>query len=85
MATHRHQEPGAQTLAEVSTPFTKRSKRALTGRVQDERWERRIEEDWQRHFETLQECIRELLTKHQHLRMELMEAGKPSQKWRRDA
>ena len=32
-----------------------------------------------RHFETLRQCLCELLTKNQHLRMKLMEAGKASQ------
>jgi len=85
MATHQHQEPAAQALVEVIAPSTRRSKRASTGRVRDEQWERRIEKDWQGHLETLQQCVRELLIKNQHIRMELMETDKPSQQWRQDA
>jgi hypothetical protein len=79
MATHQHQMPAAQTLAGVICLSTKRSKGASTKRVRIEQWERRIEEDWQGHLETLRQCICELLIKNQHLPMTLIEADKPSQ------
>ena len=79
MATQQHQIPAAHTLAGVICSSTKRSKRAPTKRVRNEQWERRIEEDWQGHLETLRQCIFEILINNQHLRMELVEADKPSQ------
>jgi len=79
MATHQHQAPASQTLAKVIGSSTKRSKRASTKRLRNNQWERRFEEDWQGHLETLRQCIGELLNGHQHLQMELMEADRPSQ------
>ena len=79
MATHQHQVPAGQTIAEVVGSPTKRSKRVLTKRIRNEQWERRIEKDWQGYLETLRHCISEILIGNQHLRMELMKAGKPSQ------
>ena len=79
MATHQHHAHSAQTLAEVIGSSTKRSKRASTKRFRDERWERRIERDWQAHLETLRQCISEILIGNQHPRMELMKAGKQGQ------
>jgi len=76
MATHQHQAPAGQTLAQVVRSSTKRPKTVSAQRVRDEQWERRIEEDWQGHLETLRQCICELLIKNQHLRMG---ADKPSQ------
>jgi hypothetical protein len=79
MAAHQHQAHVAQTLAEVNGSSAKRSKRASTKRFRNEQWKRRIEEDWQGHLETLRQCICGLLINNQHLRMELVEADKPSQ------
>jgi hypothetical protein len=79
MTTNQHRVPAAQTLAEVMGLSTRRSNRASAKRVRHEQWEQRIERDWQGHFETLRQCICELLIKNQHLRTELMEADKPSQ------
>jgi hypothetical protein len=79
MATHQHQAPAGQTIAEVIGSSTKRSKRASTKRFRNEQWARRIEEDWEGHLETLRHCICELLIGSQHLRIDLMEADKPGQ------
>ena len=78
MATHQHQAR-AQTLAEVIGSPTKRSNRVSAQRVRNEQWERRIERDWERHLETLRQCISELLIGNQHARMDLIKAGKRRQ------
>ena len=72
MAAHYHRENSAQTLTGVIGSSTKRAKGASTKRFRKEQWEG----DWQRHLETLRQCICELLIKNQHLRMG---ADKPSQ------
>ena len=79
MTTHQHQESAGQTLADVIGSCTERPKRASTKRLRNQRWERRIEEDWQEHLETLRQCISELLIGNQHPRMELMKADKRGQ------
>jgi hypothetical protein len=79
MATDQYQAPAVQTLAEVIGSSKERSKRALTKRVRNEEWERRIEKDWQGHLETLRQCISELLIGNQRPRMDPMKADKPSQ------
>jgi hypothetical protein len=79
MATHQHQAPAAQAQAEGIELPAKRSKRASTVRSRNEQWERRIEEDWQGHLETLRECISELLIVNRHPRMEPMKADRRSQ------
>jgi hypothetical protein len=40
---------------------------------------RRIEEAWQGHLATLQQCVCELLLKNQQLRMALIAANEPEQ------
>jgi hypothetical protein len=75
----------AQTFRGVICSSTKPSKTASAKRIQNERWERRIEEDWQGHLETLRQYICELLIKNQPFGMKLMEADKPSQEWFPDA
>jgi hypothetical protein len=77
MGTRQHHAPAGRTLAEVIGSSTKRSTRASTKRFRSEQWERRIEEDWQGHLETLRQCICQLLIGNQHLPIELMEANKP--------
>jgi len=79
MATQQHQAPAAQAQAEVIGLSAKRSKRASTVRGRNEQWERRIEEDWQGHLETLRQCISELLIGNRHPRMEPMKADRRSQ------
>ena len=79
MATHQHQTPAAQAHAEVIGLSAKLSKRASTVRARNEQWERRIEEDWQGHLETLRQCISELLIVNRHPRMEPMKADRWSQ------
>ena len=78
MATHQRQAPARQTPAKVIGSSTKRSKSASSKRLRNKQWERRIEEDWQGHLEILRQCICELLIGHEHLRMEPMEADRPS-------
>jgi hypothetical protein len=75
MATHQHQAPAGRTLTEVAGVFRNRSKRPQTKRSRNEQWERRIERDWQGHFETLRQCISELLIGNQQPQMG---ADKPS-------
>jgi hypothetical protein len=79
MATHQHRMPAAQTLDGVIRSSAKRSKRPAAKRVRNEQWERRIEEDWQGHLETLRQCICELLIGNRRLRMKRMETDQPSQ------
>jgi len=79
MATHQHEAPAGQRLARVMRSSTKRSKRGSTKRFPNERWERRIEKDWQGHLETLRQCISEILVGNQHPRMELVNAEKQRQ------
>jgi len=82
MTTHQHEAPAGQTLAEIIGAPAKRSNSASTERVRNERWERRIEDDWQGHLESLHQCICELLSGNQPSRMKRMEAGKPGREWR---
>ena len=42
-----------------------------------EEWMQRIEEAWQGHLESLQQCVCELLLKNQQLRMALTAANRP--------
>ena len=79
MATHQHQAPAAQSHAEGIGFPAKRSKRASTVTARNERWERRIERDWQGHLETLRQCISELLIGNRHPRMEPMKEERRSQ------
>ena len=79
MATHQYHEAAGQTLAAVTGSSTKGSKRASTKRFHNEQWERRIEEDWHGHLESLRQCISALLIGNQHPRMDLMKGNKPGQ------
>jgi hypothetical protein len=79
MATHQNQAAAAQSHTEGIGLPAKRSKRASTVRSRNEQWERRIEEDWQGHLETLRQCISELLIVNRHPRMEPMKADRWSQ------
>jgi hypothetical protein len=79
MATHQHKMLAAQTFTGVICSSTRRSKKAPAKRIHNEQWERRIEEDWQGHLETLRQCISELLIKNQPFGMKVMEADKPNQ------
>lgn len=69
MATHQHQAPADQTHGEVIRLSTRLSKRSSTRRFRNEQWERRIEQDWQGHLETLRHCLSELLIGNQLLRL----------------
>ena len=79
MVTQQRQAPSGQPLAEVIGASARRSKIASMKRVQNEQWERRIEEDWQGHMKILRQCISQLLVGNQQLRMKPIEAGKPGQ------
>ena len=79
MATRRHQAPSGRILTEVIGSFSDGSKTVSTKRFRNAQWERRIEEDWQGHLETLRQCIGELLIGNQHAQMELVKAGKRRQ------
>ncbi|MGA3032456.1 MAG: hypothetical protein ABSD70_04200 [Terracidiphilus sp.] len=69
-----HANSGA-TVAERST---QRAHIEINGR---DEWSQGIEEAWQHHLETLQQCVRELLHKNQQLRMALMAANEPERKY----
>lgn len=45
-----------------------------------EEWTQRLEEAWQGHLDTLQQCVCELLHKNQQLRMALMAVNGPEQR-----
>jgi len=81
MATQNHHENLAQTSGGVIYPEQK-TKRALVERRGHEEWKQRIEEDWQGHVETLQQCVCELLIKNQQLRLALMATNAPQQGYR---
>jgi hypothetical protein len=70
-----------QTTSEVIPP-EQGAKRTLCEMGGQEEWKQRIEEDWQGHFERLQQCVCELLLKNQQLRMALMVADKPEHGYR---
>lgn len=77
MATRQRQEPVSQTPADGSVLFEQSSQKASNEKGRHEQWERSIEEDWQRHLETLQQYICELLIKNQCLRMGLIAGDQP--------
>ena len=79
MATRKHQGPAGQKLAEVIGSSTKGSKRASAKRFRNEQWERRIEEDWQGHLESLRQCISALLIGNQHSRLDLVKENRPGE------
>jgi hypothetical protein len=58
------------------------AKRASAERHGHEEWKQRTETDWQRHLETLQQCVCELLLKNQQLRMSLMAADERERGYR---
>ena len=59
-----------------------RAKGELSERCRHEEWKQQIEEDWQSHFERLQQCVCELLLKNQQLRMALMAADERERGYR---
>jgi hypothetical protein len=67
-----HSNSGAIALKQAT-------ERVLTERHAHEEWMRRIEEAWQGHLATLQQCVCELLLKNQQLRMALKAANEPEQ------
>jgi hypothetical protein len=78
------QKPGGQftqTDSGVISPES-RAKRTFSEMRGHEEWKQRIEEDWQGHFERLQQCVCELLLKNQQLRMALMAADEPERGYR---
>jgi hypothetical protein len=79
MATHQHHEAAGQSLAAVAGSSTKTSKRASTKRFRNEQWERRIEEDWHGHLESLRQCISALLIGNDHPPMDVMKGNMPGQ------
>ena len=57
-------------------------KKAVSERHAHEDWKQRTEADWQRHLETLQQCVCELLLKNQQLRVSLMAADERERGYR---
>jgi len=80
MATQLRQEQFAQTNARV-TSTEQSSKGELFERHGHEVWKRRLDEDWQRHLETLQKYVCELLIKNQKLRMALKATNEPARRY----
>jgi hypothetical protein len=58
------------------------AKRALAEGHGHEEWKQTTDADWQRHLETLQQCVCELLLKNQQLRMSLMAADERERGYR---
>jgi len=56
MATQKREDLFAQTNSGAISP-DQRTKRPLTERQRHEEWKQRVEEDWQNHLETLQQCV----------------------------
>ena len=77
-ATQRRQEHFAQTSS-GTIAYEQRPERALIERHGHEEWKQRLDEAWQGHLETLQQCVCELLVKNQRLRMAMMSADEPGQ------
>jgi hypothetical protein len=59
------------------------AKMAQDERHGQEAWRQRMEEDWQRHFERLQQYVCDLLLKNQQLRMALMAADERERVYRK--
>jgi hypothetical protein len=70
VATQKLQQHFAQTKSGVISS-EQRTKRVLIERRGHEEWKQGLEEDWQRHLETLQKYVRELLLRNRQLRMAL--------------
>jgi hypothetical protein len=79
MATQARREHLAQTNPEAIA-LGQQTERALTERHGHEAWKQRMEETWQGHLQTLQQCVCELLVKNQQLRMALMAANEPQRR-----
>jgi hypothetical protein len=67
MAAQKRQGLFAQANSGAIAP-PRWKKRSLAEGHGHEEWKQRIEEDWQNHLETLQQCVCELLRKNQQLR-----------------
>jgi hypothetical protein len=84
MATQKrgeHFTQSTQANSRVILPAPS-AKRSLSERHGHEEWRQRSEADWQRHLETLQQCVGELLVKNQQLRMSLMAADERERGYR---
>jgi len=73
MCDHQHREslapwPGCTTSAQRQTD-------AVEPRIQYERLGKEREEDWRRSLHSLQECVCELLSRNQELRMLLLDSA----------
>ncbi len=77
MASQRHQEHFAHAAPGVVREQSKDG--AVSEKHGHEEWTHRLEEAWQGHLDTLQQCVCELLHKNQQLRMALMAANGPEQ------
>ena len=81
MATQRRQAHFAQTNSEAIANEQSTDRLHMERHGHDE-WTQRIEEAWQGHLETLQQCLCELLLKNQQLRMALTAENGPERKHR---
>ena len=68
MATQRRQAHFVQTKSGVAAP-QRGTERAIIESRGHEEWTQRIDEAWQGHLETLQQCVCELLLKNRQPRM----------------
>ncbi len=84
MATQKSGERFTQTTQTNSgvIPAEHCAKGALGGGHGHDAWKQRSEADWQRHLETLQQCVCELLLKNQQLRMSLVAADERERGYR---
>jgi hypothetical protein len=79
IATGGRQEHSAQT-GSGAVAAQQRAQRPLAERRGHEEWKESIDEAWQSHLETLQQCVCGLLLKNQQLRMALMAAEEPERR-----
>ena len=78
-ASHKAQEHFAHTSS--GTIVKKQdTERTLAERRGHEEWTQGIEQAWQGHLDTLQECVCQLLVKNQQLRMALTTADGPQRR-----
>ena len=84
MAAQKYREPFTEITQTNSGVISveRGAKRALSERRRHEDWKQLIEEDWQSHFDRLQQCVCELLLKNQQLRMALMAADERDRAYR---
>jgi hypothetical protein len=83
-AAQNHLEPSTEITQTNSGVISLEpgAKGAPSERRRHEEWEQRAEEDWQSHFERLQQCVCDLLLNNQQLKMALMTADERDRVYR---